>query len=462
MVIVHHCRCSTGTLIGWYPLYVASVASRPSTCLVASCGESRCPKCVVDPKKRGEPVVSALRDPEETIRLMKREASGAKSKKFEAQGLRQGDPFWKDLPHCDIFHCFTPDLLHQLHKGVFKDHIVDWSTESLGGTKAANEEEIDFRFRLMPSHPSLRHFKLGISLVSQWTGNEFKHMEKIFLGVLNGCADPPVVRAVRGILDFIYYSHFDTHTDDSLAKLGEAWMLFHNNKGVFIVKGVREHFNIPKIHSMQHYVDMIRSLGTTDGYNTELSERLHIDYAKLGYKAFASYLQWAIPGYVAALNGDDEQESEDDEADESDSEDIAVGTSATSSSAAAAPTYSIAKKAPFPVSVDSLEREFGAANFLSHLETFLSDKKILPRRFHDISAPFSVYKRVVIKIPAVVQVSSTITNDPIRAVRESPSSGLKRAKPGHFDTVLARKSQPASPPKRLSLDGKIFFLAMMV
>ncbi|KAK6971784.1 hypothetical protein R3P38DRAFT_3495771 [Favolaschia claudopus] len=204
--------CADGNMRRVYPILAAYVADYPEQCLVASCAENRCPKCVVDPKKRGEPVVSALRDPEETIRLMKREASGAKSKKFEAQGLRQGDPFWKDLPHCDIFHCFTPDLLHQLHKGVFKEHIVDWSTESLGGTKAANEEEIDFRFRLMPSHPSLRHFKLGISLVSQWTGNEFKHMEKIFLGVLNGGADPPVVRAVRGILDFIYYSHFDTHT----------------------------------------------------------------------------------------------------------------------------------------------------------------------------------------------------------------------------------------------------------
>jgi hypothetical protein len=36
---------------------------------------------------------------------------------------------------------------------------------------------------------------------------------------------------------------------------------------------------------MQHYVDMIRVLGTADGYNTELSERLHIDCAKLGYAA---------------------------------------------------------------------------------------------------------------------------------------------------------------------------------
>ncbi|KAJ7869584.1 hypothetical protein B0H14DRAFT_2346009, partial [Mycena olivaceomarginata] len=101
--------------------------------------------------------------------------------------------FWKDLPHCNIFACFTPDLLHQLYKGVFKEHITKWVTESLGGTEPANNEEFDFRVRVMPNHPGLRHFKLGISVVSQWTRNELKYMEKIFLGVLNGAGDPVVL-----------------------------------------------------------------------------------------------------------------------------------------------------------------------------------------------------------------------------------------------------------------------------
>ncbi|KAJ7936264.1 hypothetical protein B0H13DRAFT_2303980 [Mycena leptocephala] len=160
-----------------------------------------------------------------TIKLMKKRAQGLKPKEFETQGLRPGDPFWKDLPHCDIFPCFTPDILHQLHKGVFKEHISSWATASLGGTEAPNEEEIDLR---------------DIS------------------GVLNGAADPKVLRAVRGVLDFIYYAHFETHTDPSLVKLEEAWKLFHANKDVFVTKEIREHFNVPKIHSMQHYVDMIR------------------------------------------------------------------------------------------------------------------------------------------------------------------------------------------------------------
>ncbi|EKM48019.1 uncharacterized protein PHACADRAFT_61828, partial [Phanerochaete carnosa HHB-10118-sp] len=181
-----------------------------------------------------------------------------------------------------IFTCFTPDILHQLHKGMFKDHTVKWATECVEG----GEDEVDRRFRTMSPHGDLRYFKKGISLISQWTGNEYKHMEKVFVGVLAGSVeDERVLLAVRALLDFIYYAHFEVHTSESLAHLKTAWRTFHHNKQVFLDLGVRKNFNFAKLHSLGHYLPAIFRLGSADGYNTEGPERLHIDFAKLGYRA---------------------------------------------------------------------------------------------------------------------------------------------------------------------------------
>ena len=64
---------------------------------------------------------------------------------------------------CTDVLCFTPDLLYQLHKGAFKDHLVNWVTEACGED---GEDGIDHHFWSMAHHPGLQHFTKGISLVS--------------------------------------------------------------------------------------------------------------------------------------------------------------------------------------------------------------------------------------------------------------------------------------------------------
>jgi hypothetical protein len=137
----------------------------------------------------------------------------------------------------------------------------------------------------MTRHPNLRHFKKGISLVSQWTGNEFKNMEKMFLGVIAGAVDEWVIQAVCSVLDFISYAHFETHTESSLEKMDRAWSAIHENKSIFMELSICQNFNIPKFHSLIHYVSAIRSHGALNGYNTETSECLHIDFAKAPFRA---------------------------------------------------------------------------------------------------------------------------------------------------------------------------------
>lgn len=44
-------------------------------------------------------------------------------------------------------------------------------------------------------------------------------------------------------------------------------------------------FNFPKLHMLEHYAKLICMFGTTDNYNTEATERLHIDFIKDAFKA---------------------------------------------------------------------------------------------------------------------------------------------------------------------------------
>src|SRR5882757_5838214 len=71
----------------------------------------------------------------------------------------------------------------------------------------------------------------------------------------------------------------------TLSLLKDALSRFHDNKAIFIDLNIRSDFNIPKLHSLQHYPPSIVLFGTTDNYNTEYSERLHIDFAKDAYRA---------------------------------------------------------------------------------------------------------------------------------------------------------------------------------
>ena len=131
----------------------------------------------------------------------------------------------------------------------------------------------------------------GISSLSQVTGQEHDQISRILLGLVIDCPLPGGLSNVRlvytvcALLDFIYLAQYPVHTDETLSLLDDALELFHDNKNIFIDLGLRDSFNIPKLHSAKHYTHYIRLYSTLDNYNTEYTERLHIDLAKDAYCA---------------------------------------------------------------------------------------------------------------------------------------------------------------------------------
>ncbi|KAG2153819.1 hypothetical protein DEU56DRAFT_725961 [Suillus clintonianus] len=206
-------------------------------------------------------------------------------------------PFWEDLPYVNIFQVITPDVLHQLYQGLIK-HLLGWLAQACGAA------EIDARCRRLPPNHHIQLFMKGITSLSRLSGTEHGQICRFLLGIIidirlpGNLASSRLLKAVRGLLNFLYLAQYPCHSSETLLLLDEARALFHDNKEIFVNLGIRNNFNLPKLHAGRHYPSMIRTFGTTDNYNTEYTERLHIDLAKDAYRAtnhkgeFTQMTQW--------------------------------------------------------------------------------------------------------------------------------------------------------------------------
>ncbi|KAI0683898.1 hypothetical protein BC835DRAFT_1294737 [Cytidiella melzeri] len=273
-----------------HPIFACFVGDYPEQILASLGTTGKCACCPIPHDWLGDHVpemASKLRDLSAILNILDSfEDHPEKFLKSCAEGNVKPviEPFWINLPYTHIFRSITPDVLHQLYQGIVK-HLVAWLIEAFGAA------EIDARCRRMPPNHHIRIFGNGISSLSKVTGHEHDHMSHL-LGLvldmppLDGTVSPaPVVRCVRAILDFLYLAQYPVHTDNTLSLLDDALARFHADKDVFVKLGIRENFNLPKLHFALHYTQSIRLFGTTDNFNTEYTERLHIDFTKDAYRA---------------------------------------------------------------------------------------------------------------------------------------------------------------------------------
>ncbi|KAL0570267.1 hypothetical protein V5O48_011694 [Marasmius crinis-equi] len=272
-----------------HPILACYVADYPEQTMTTTAKGNRCPGlCPTAPEELGDDLTNhPFLELAEALRVLEHISQGPTvfAQACQDAGMKPvPEPFWKELPYTNIFQSMTPDILHQLYQGLIK-HLIAWLIAIVG------KEEIDARCRRFPPNHNIRLFMRGISGLSRVTGTEHQMIGRFLLGLIidiplpgNGSSGK-LCAAVRSMLDFIYLAQYPLHSTDTLSLLRSSLTNFHNHKEIFVELGACPSFRIPKLHACQHFPIHFENFGTADNFNTEYTERLHIDLAKNAYRS---------------------------------------------------------------------------------------------------------------------------------------------------------------------------------
>ncbi|KAG2040104.1 hypothetical protein BDR03DRAFT_1034319 [Suillus americanus] len=186
-------------------------------------------------------------------------------------------PFMNDFPCADIHELLAPDPLHQIIKGSFKDHLVEWVERYLlqeHGKTRANIilNDINQRIAAVPPFPGLRRFPRGHHF-KQWTGDDSKALMKVYLPAIEGYVPKDVVRAFSAFLEFCYLVQCNILMEKSLKEIQETVTTF----------------SLPRQHSMVHYIHCIRLFGAPNGLCSLIMELKHIKAVKEPWRRSSRY-----------------------------------------------------------------------------------------------------------------------------------------------------------------------------
>ncbi|KAG1726637.1 uncharacterized protein EDB91DRAFT_1239630 [Suillus paluster] len=202
-------------------------------------------------------------------------------------------PFTNDFPRADIHKLIAPDLLHQLIKGTFKDHLVEWVGKYLHhvhGKKGAEkiQDDIDRRIAAVASFSGLRRFPQGRGF-KQWTGDDSKALMKVYLPAIEGHVPTDVVCTFRAFLEFCYLVWHNIIMESILVQIQDALNRFHHYRKIFESMGVVLTFSLPRQHSCSHYILLIRQFGAPNGLCSSITKTKHIKAVKEPWRCSSRY-----------------------------------------------------------------------------------------------------------------------------------------------------------------------------
>ncbi|THH12583.1 hypothetical protein EW146_g7563 [Bondarzewia mesenterica] len=193
-------------------------------------------------------------------------------------------PFTTAFPRANIHELLSFDILHQVIKGTFKDHLMSWVESYLKVMHGANGvsaiiADIDQRIAAVPSFLGLRRFSDGRGF-KQWTGDNSKALMKVYLPAITGHIPPQMVCAISTFINFCYLVHRSVITESTLQEIDDALAWFHANRVIFEETGVRVGFSLPRQHSLTYYYNLIQDFGAPNGLCSLITESKHIKAVK--------------------------------------------------------------------------------------------------------------------------------------------------------------------------------------
>ncbi|KAJ7189371.1 hypothetical protein GGX14DRAFT_538195 [Mycena pura] len=174
-------------------------------------------------------------------------------------------PFTWGFPRADIYELLSPDLLHQVIKGTFKDHLVTWVGEYL----------------------ELVH---GKSEAAKIMADIDRRIAAVYLPAIEGHVPPQMVRAFSAFLDFCYLVRRNVINDTTLGRIREALARYHRERVIFEASGVCPNgFCLPRQHSLTHYDTLITEFAAPNGLCSSITESKHIKAVKEPWRRSSKY-----------------------------------------------------------------------------------------------------------------------------------------------------------------------------
>ncbi|KAF9487693.1 hypothetical protein BDN71DRAFT_1485273 [Pleurotus eryngii] len=272
------------------------ITDYPEQVLLAGIVQGWCAKCTGLPENLDNRELALPRSEEYTNQLI---ATFDPGTLWDSYGIDNDIPFTNDFPRADIHELLSPDLLHQVIKGTFKDHLVEWVGQYLIAEhgKAKGEaimDEIDHRGKsgsiaAIPPFPHLRHFPDGRRF-KQWTGDDSKALMKVYLPTLVEFLPSGILRTFSAFLNFCYLARRTSFNEDTLQELKSRVNDFHRFCEVFREAGVRSTgFSLPCQHSLSHYHSLIQEYGAPYGLCSSITESRHITAVKKPWRRSNQY-----------------------------------------------------------------------------------------------------------------------------------------------------------------------------